>query len=104
MSLATRQLVFAFLAFLALIYLIAGLALVYFAPHPPPVLADGSPNVLGAVSDAIQQAAFVGVTGSLALAVFGGLAWRCNVRLREDRYHAEQMRALAALVRGQKAQ
>lgn len=99
-----RQRLLALLAFIAFIYLVAGLVIVWIAPHAPLPTMDSSTSstlggIAGAYAEAIQQALFVLATGLPALALFWVLSWRCNVRLREDAYHQDLMRALAAIAR-----
>ncbi len=102
MSLTDRRNLFALVALLAFVYVVGGLAFVYVSPHVPPTLADGTPNIAAAYSEAIQQAAVVAGSGLPVVALAWALAWRCNVRLREDAYHVDILRALAALVRAAK--
>lgn len=108
MSLEVRQSLFALLAFVALVYLVAGLAIVYLTPHTAPVvtLSSGAPDTAAMIAtttrltlDALVQVALVVIPGLTALALFAVLSWRCNVRLREDAYHRDTLRALAAVIK-----
>lgn len=106
MSLWARQQLFMLLAFLAFVFLVGGLSVVYLVYRQALVAASYTTTVsdaLGSMGGALANAL---TWGALILAVgipvFAGCAlvsWRCNVRLREDAYHRDTMRALAAVVK-----
>ncbi len=100
-----RQRFFALLSLASLLWLVLGLAFVWFTPHTTAVATsvDGSidtATALGALQagtlEMIQQAAVVLATGLPVLCLSAFVAWRCGVEGNARRRHDDLMRALQA--------